>query len=296
MWKKIKEIIKIRNKEKAVFKYAKDYLESGFYCFENHSIKPFCGNWVRHLITSNIHFVYHSNSQKGKNQVKRAKNLEYTIGSDKYVIILSDIVVGFYKSDYLFQRAKNSFQLSNDLPYPTVRIDGFNDEKKSIIMQKAIGNKYGDRLHDSIVINKLFEYACMSPIRVDQNGKGLYLQHRDAWRQNIVWLDDKDFVFIDLDTIGYGPLFFDIIYYCSMTREMTLNEISSIIVNKKEYIKRIYKRFDIKVDNNFLDEIFYRYALVFVNQGKYLNNLDFLLHGNTIKYEKTNRLLSNMNN
>ena len=262
-----KSIIK-RKTENKVFGCAKKYLKRGIYIFENKKIMPL-KNKKYLLRIYKIHIVFCNKSEK------EYSSIEYDHGSDKYIVLLDECVVAFFKSEYLYNRAKESYlRYKNKIVYPIAKTIGFDDNNRTVIMERIYGRQYHDRDHDMMVISELFKYALLSPIKKDCGEKCYYLQHSDAWRDNIIWQNDSSFVFIDTDLFSYKPLLFDIIYYCEMSG-MSLEEIVLILTDNYCYFEKIYKRFNLTVDTNFLDLVFYDFAYEFIRMGNYLNNINF---------------------
>ena len=142
-------------------------------------------------------------------------------------------------------------------------------------MQRIHGNHFSDIEHDDLVIRLLFEYAVESPIRSNDNGNCLYLQHGDVKRNNVLWINASNFVFIDIDNISYRPLLFDVLHYCAMAG-MNLDEILSILDLHKSSIKKMFFRCDYCFDENYLDFVFYNYVLFFVRLGDCFDDVAFL--------------------
>lgn len=286
---------KNRKKEKRIFLCAKKYLKPGLYCCQNSMIRKINFKDIR---LQNV-FSYYVKFNNGKsrligNQIFEYTNAEYTFGYGKDVFIFDDIVVGFYKRHEFFEMSKNNYQKHIKASvYPFVKVISFNDAEESVIMQKVIGVHYNDKKHDDYLIEKLFLYALESPICVSDNGEYTYLQHGDMKRENTIWTDENTFIFIDLDGTSYLPLFFDILHYCAMIN-MNLDEIINVIDSHLLIVKQVFGKFNLSIYNNYLDFIFYYYALFFARLGDCFEDIAFLTDADLSAFPKTNGLLHSL--
>ena len=234
--------------------------------------------------------------------IKKIKQNYYNItcakrisGYGKDIYIFKAYVVGYFKSTQQYLLARNNYRQFSDLfVYPVINNLVFNDRWETVRMERVIGKQFEDRMHDDIVINKLFEYALDSPYRVEKNGETTYLQHGDAKRGNIIWKDSQEFVFIDLDGISYLPVLFDILHYCAMAK-MTYNDILNILESNITLIKELFEKCKLEYNNNYLDYIFYHYSLYFFRLGNCYDDIAFLNIENTKSLPKTNALMGILN-
>ena len=163
--------------------------------------------------------------------------------------------------------------------------------KNYIIMERVNGDQHDDKEHDQLVISKLFEYAIESPMQKSETYEITYLQHGDVKRNNILWTNVNDFVFIDIDNISYRPLLFDVLHYCAMAG-MNLDEVLKVLDLHKHSIKKLFLRCDICFGNDYLDLIFYDYTMFFVRLGDCYEDIAFLINGETDSYPRTEDLLN----
>ena len=138
----------------------------------------------------------------------------------------------------IYERAKKSYKEyeSNGL-LPVVDIIAFNDAHCSVTMKRINGAKYKDVQHMSIVIDFLFEYAKQALLFSKDNDEYLYFQHGDMKVDNIIWIDDTNYVFIDLDNMGYHPLLYDVLHLC-YSLNLTLSNISEILEANSKKIQK----------------------------------------------------------
>lgn len=286
---------KNRKTDKKIFLFAKKYLKPGIYCFNDSNIRKISLHNINphNMFNCFVRFRAGKSGSSG-NQFQNYTEAEYTFGYGKDIFIFSDIAVGFYKTHELFEKSKNNYQnYKQAFVYPAVKVLSFIDEDESVIMEKACGVQYRDKKHDDYLIDKLFLYALESPIFIKDNGECTYLQHGDMKRENTVWTDENKFIFIDLDGMSYLPLFFDILHYCAMIG-MNLEEIIHVIESHGSIVGQVMGRFNFSEENNYLDFIFYYYALFFTRLGDCFEDISFLLDADLSYFPMTYELLREM--
>ena len=296
--RKAENFLKKRNNrktDKKIFQLAKIHLKPGLYCFTDSKIKKIS---IHNINLHNMFncFVKLSSGKNGSsvNRFQKYTEAEYAFGYGKDIFIFSDIAVGFYKTHELFEKSKNNYQnYKQAFVYPVVKVLSFIDEDESVIMEKACGVQYCDKKHDDYLIDKLFSYALASPVIIKDNGECAYLQHGDIKRENTVWTDENKFIFIDLDGMSYLPLFFDILHYCSMIG-MNLDEIIIVIESHGSIVGQVLSKFNISEENNYLDFIFYYYAVFFMRLGDCFEDISFLLDADLSCFPMTYELLRRM--
>ena len=286
-------IKKKRRKEKELFHNAKLYLKSGLYFFEDAGFSLFS------FRSFNLHRFFHLyfnlyNTRTRFDFLSKSKYAEYKYGFAKDLFLYEKHAVGFFKKVEFYEKAKMNYQnYYSGFPYSVVNVIGFDDERKTIVMEKVNGVQYDDKEHDQLVVDKLFEYALESPIYKSKSYGITHLQHGDAKRNNVLWINASNFVFIDIDNISYRPLLFDVLHYCAMAG-MNLDEILSILDLHKSSIKKMFFRCDYCFDENYLDFIFYNYVLFFVRLGDCFDDVAFLSERDISSFPNTNKLISNI--
>jgi thiamine kinase-like enzyme len=158
-------------------------------------------------------------------------------------------------------------------------------------MSRVYGVTYQDQRHDSIVIKKLLLMATQAKNKQDKEGNLLYLQHGDANRANIIWTDESNFVFIDLDNISYYHPLLDVFHYLCMAG-YDLDGIVDLLNQNHDLLKKVCIKSGINDMDNPLDTLFYRYVLHYLrNVGGCYEDFRFLTCENTLLYPQTNKLL-----
>lgn len=219
----------------------------------------------------------------------------FSSGMNKTVLLTNEYVYGFYNEEKWYRWAKSSYEkYYNQFNYPCVKILGFNDDKKLIIMKRVEGKVYMDRVHDEHIVQNLLYFNLESVIEENANKEVLCLQHGDAKYDNLIWDEESlKFSFIDLDGIQFLPPLFDVFYYLN-SRGYNLQDIEMLIEKNKSMVIRIYQKAHIADECNPLDILFYRYVLKFKEWGVYLGNFRFLTHSCEIDYPITGKLLKDM--
>ena len=291
--KRLKKIKKTRTDKRRMFQLVKRFLLPGMYVFKDN-------NNVESLTKCNFSFCRIAEftflNVRGDSTFIKQYNISlssfanYSFGLSKEVYKFNDYVAGFYKNRNRYLESKsNYYSYVDDLCYPVVDIIAFDDKNNCVIMDLVKGKQYKDKVHDKIIIEKLFEYAVDSPVNTDNN-ELTYLQHGDAKRNNVIWIDEERFIFIDLDGVSYKPMLFDVLHYCAMA-EMTLNDVEAILNSNKKTAERLFNRFKLCFDEKTLDKVLFDYVMFFVRLGDCYEDIDFLFCGDTMKYPKTNELL-----
>ena len=153
--------------------------------------------------------------------------------------MLNGYAAGYYYEQRSYERAKKAYErLENTKELPVVDIIAFNDSDCSVIMERACGTQFFDRQHIDTVAAFLCEYAGKAPAIIN-NDDYLYLQHGDMKAGNIIWTEDTNYVFIDLDNIGYYPVLYDVLHLCYSLR-MSLCEITEGLKANSESIKVMF--------------------------------------------------------
>jgi hypothetical protein len=279
---------KKRKNELALLKYIRKCMESGIYTFHGNRIekdKSHILSVYNYLIVNFRKKIVYCNIT-----LKKSSFAEFKCGYSKKTFLFDKYAIGFYHRKELFELAeKNCCDYLNDLNYPIVKIICFNKINYSVLMENISGIQYNDRLHDYVIIKHLFKYALSAKCCID-DGVCKYIQHGDVKPNNIIWLQDNRFVFIDLDEIGFKPLLFDILHYCAMSN-MSLEDIIIILENNTTSIVKILSNFGLGFDSDSIDTIFYEYVMFFVQLDDCYEDIEFLTHGDAKRFTRTNTLL-----
>lgn len=199
-------------------------------------------------------------------------SVQYDSGEGKDIILLEDYAIGFYYEQRIYERAKRFYEeFKYKAALPFADIVSFCDTDRSVIMERINGIQYYDKEHICLVIDYLCRYAQTAPSIFKDNG-WRYLQHGDMQARNIIWTDDTDYVFIDLDNLGYHPLMYDVLHLC-FSVNMSLRAITETIESNSEIIKVIFDRFGIDFNNNYLDSIYFEYVNHYYKMGKFFEDI-----------------------
>lgn len=225
-----------------------------------------------------------------KEKYEQLSEIEYNYGCGKIVILTEDKAYGFFKSEKAFYHAKDNYnRYSNDFNYSFART-GFDDNKKVVIMDRIIGTVHNDEYFDRAIIKKLLENAINSKVCTGLNGEAKYVQHGDAARLNVIWNDEEDPVFIDLDNIGYYPPLLDVFHYLCMA-DYSLEQILLLLKENESLVNAICQKCNIAVDNNPIDRLLYGYVKHYTDNGICYEDFAFANENNTKEFPLTNSLL-----
>lgn len=277
-----------------MFRYVKPFLKTGIYIFDKKNIQQIVLSDCKLSKSIKYHLKL---SRKNKliklNKMTLSSYADYSYGFAKDLFLFKEYAVGYFKDYSLYIKAKTNYIDNIEyLVYPVVNILSFDDANCLVIMERIEGVQYEDRNHDYCVIKRLFEYALESPTKVEKDEYS-YLQHGDAKRNNIIWIDENNFVFIDLDNISYRPILFDVLHYCAMVN-MSLDEIVLILNDNISLIEMLLSKFGLAFSEESLDYIFYCYARFFIRLGDCYEDIDFLMHKKLDSFPKTEKLLSKL--
>ena len=146
--------------------------------------------------------------------------------SRKIICLYNDVVVSYYSSSRE-QWFDNVQQYIDKIPYPKSRYILIDKSKHIIICERVLGKDIIDLEHAAICaeemlscmalkykLNDYFQDICYEQYEKTLNKHGISkffscVQHGDASIHNVLWLDDNNFKFIDLDTISVQPLLYD---------------------------------------------------------------------------------------
>lgn len=145
---------------------------------------------------------------------KKAKMVEgiYHRGTYKKCLCDKKSVIAYCPNDDIYtMNRKNYLEFSKDFPYPFAKTFYFDDINHLICSEYIKGNSGRDREHLLLWATKILKLAKSAKHYFNDNTL-YYVQHGDAWFDNIIWIDERNFVYIDLDRIGYWPALYDLIY------------------------------------------------------------------------------------
>ena len=270
-----------RKREKRAFNVVKDYLKTGFYYF-SYREKIIRKIRTKEFFSKIIFSTFFNFSKTNGN----ATTKKFTSGFGKYVFINENICLCVpYTNELYYFAKKNYVKNAPFLSYPMAKIINFNDSRCYFEMEKIDGVRFFNREHDLIVLEVMLKQALILP--VDYSNKTM-LQHSDAKRNNVIWKDDKTFVFIDLDGISYYPILFDYIHYASSII-VNIDDFMSLLQNHYSLISNVLSRFGIDYKGiRSLDIVFYNYVLWYKTNCEsltddylFLSKLDKTLFPNT---------------
>lgn len=259
---KIKAKIKLTLRCLREFKLIKPILEKGHYSFNGKEI---------HKTHNSFGFLYNvSNKNKYSETITNAKVMR---GKYKLCLITSDYTYAFLLKRDLFFNTKNKCEkFYNNLNYPKIKIIDFNEKYALIKMETAKGQRFNDDEHKNKILEKLINFYKEITI-FKQESILTCVQHGDVTWGNIIWQNENDFVFIDLDSISIKPLFYDLFYFISLNMGglKTLLQISDKLVNEFE---EIFNKYNLHFEKQDLD----KYLSLFVLSWKNNKNFNFIIN------------------
>lgn len=277
-----------KRSEAKTFKVLKRHLKSGFYYF------PFGKNTIKKadkklFLPKNIlhlHFTFNKNGN--------LTELEFANGHGKAVLLNGNNAYGYYYNKQGYEMAKNSFMAFYDkFNYPCVSGISFDDNLNLIKMDRINGRVYKDDFHDEIIIKKILECVAEAQTECGDSGEIRFLQHADANRVNVLWREDNDFVFIDLDNIQYCTPMMDVFHYLNAAN-YTLEKTIELLNKNIRLLEQICVKAKIDINGNFLDELLYGYVRHYKKMGTFYEDFKFLNSKNTKPFPKTNALLGSI--
>ena len=283
MLKVIKNQIKTLIKQRNIFRLAEEHVESGFYCFlpENKICKV-------SKINKMTFPIYYVSKRKRHGTLSQ---LSYSWGGDKDLLFFNDYVYAYFRNIGQYNYAKKNYRRIELLNYPHCNYELFDDSKKMIRMNKVTGCHFVDHAHDMLLIKKLFVYALNAVSKIDDDGMLKCVQHRDVRRCNVMWVNDEEFFFIDLDCIGFASLLFDVIHYCN-DNHYHLEELLNIFRENETVFNQIIEKYQSYLGENPLDQIFYDYSSFYKRIGRHYDSLLIFSSDLMSQFPKTQMLLS----
>lgn len=145
----------------------------------------------------------------------KGKNTSFRLisGTEKINFITERIVVSqFINQDINLELIHN--RIETYLPkllLPHSDYLHFDLEKKEIITNYVSGSSFSDAIHTAKLMNMLVNRGLISEATMLGGHVKclLFVQHGDAYGNNIIWQDDDNFVCIDNENVGLYPAFYD---------------------------------------------------------------------------------------
>ena len=216
--------------------------------------------------------VYGCKKKRNELFPKKYSYLKFDYGMEKIVILSQDFVYAFFNKRESYKISKDSFVAYYKLfNYPCVQGLNYADSKKCLIMNKVEGEVKISYHYDISLIESLCKYLLNAHTIINMKNEVLFLQHGDVKRENVLW-DKKEHCFIDLDCLGYFPPFFDVLHYLEYAK-YSLKDIISFLQYNYEVLIEICKRANINTEQNCLDEIFYKYLLLYKENSLCLEDI-----------------------
>ena len=257
---KVKEYIKLRRYERYLLLLFSRYLKGGFFyiCFKERKVaKP----TIRDIFSKkvfHIHFLFHKNKAGFDNVLFSEGGLKYVLLFPSYVVCIPydsrELNIGAITT---YNRCKLvALKCLPLFPYPFAKIYHFEDDIKHYYMERIFGVHKNDFSHNQMMIVFLLKLSLECPIDKNNN---TYIQHGDAKPDSILWVDERP-IFIDLDSVNYYPLLFDVVHFAAIS-EVGVNELISIIISNLNLLNDLLLKFEIKYKGlTTLDVIFCNYV------------------------------------
>ena len=290
-------LLEARNEARA-FRCARMFLRKGFYYIQpnKNEIKHFDKKAFSIPNIFHWHICWRTGLQykEFSSLIKEfdKKTINYGVGGGKIVLMTQDKACGFYNTEKGYSGAKKSY-INNyhSFNYPCVQNICFFDKIHCIVMDRIIGNICSDYSCDRKLIKKMLEWHITAKTYTTQSGDIMFLQHGDASRRNVLWVQNNP-IFIDLDNIGYYPPLLDVFHYCCSI--FNFNQIISILMENDELIKAICKKSEIDINTNYYDTLLLKYVNHYVKMNACFEDFKFLTVHNTKDYPKTNLVLQSI--
>lgn len=147
----------------------------------------------------------------------RGKHVSFTIitGTEKIIFTTDTIVISqFLDAKTSIELIKNRVELY--LPkflLPHSDYLSFDVRKKEIVTSFVPGESFSDEFHTDRLMNSLVSAGLRSEVIKGGKNKDclLFIQHGDAYGNNVIWQDDDHFKCIDNENVGLYPAFYDAI-------------------------------------------------------------------------------------
>lgn len=240
-------IINFRRNNYRKIKKFKRFIKNGFYYFDEKSISK---NWVGST-KSRIINTYLVFSAFKRTQLTTG---EFFQGTYKIVFCSKGFVISYCNNIEIYQMNKNNYQLySSVFPYPYAKTLCFDDKNQIICSEYIAGKKYGDVEHLLVWAYYVIRKTYNTEFVIKENAI-YYIQHGDAWFGNVIWTNDRTFVYIDLDRMGYWPALYDIVYGLTVALK---EEAFSLIENELyDEISCLFEHMGFHFSIAFLDDAY----------------------------------------
>ena len=252
-------------KEHYKIKQLKYLLSNGLYIFYNNQIfkAPFNVHffakrffvWSKFKIDSNTNLFFQNQGCK-KQMVVKGSNYTYC----------------FYKDKESFLEAKSSYdKYAHLINYPLAKIFGFYEKNLCCKMETIYGYESSPHNRETI-FNYLIGYAANSKV-IHQEGWYYSLQHGDVKDQNIIFESENNFRFIDLDSIGPKPIFYDVVEYLVLTN-YPFDKFLELLKNNKSSLIICLKNIGLDYDYSTLDIVLLKCCMLFSKKAcaYFINN------------------------
>lgn len=224
-----------------------------------------------------LRFNFHS----GK--LGKCSEVEYRKGDYKTVILTSSEAFCFYGSAKHFEIAKNRYEsFSASLPFPYAKVLGFDSKDRYAKSALIKGEVRLDEEHIALALSSLLSFGLNAPI--DKRSQ-TYLQHGDANAYNILWTNESEFAFIDLDDIGYHPIledFFDLFASANLSGSW----LRCFCKKESKALQSLLARFDKPYSDDMLDELLSSWATRKCASPWGFSKMEFLLLDETASFPK----------
>ena len=199
--------------------------------------QPVCAYSRRDLLA--VKFFIFSIKKDGKNLFSVGMGRFFT-GTYKICFFNGDKLFSYCRNKNVYLMNKiNYLTYTPNCPYPYAKNIWYNDKKRFICSEFIQGETFKDRKHLIFWAKTVLKMACKAISKIE-GGFLYYVQHGDAWYENVKWQGDR-FTYIDLDRIGFWPALYDIIYGLTVAFN---NEAFDII--EKELFNDINELFTLK--------------------------------------------------
>lgn len=257
----LKEIIKTRRKRRELLNFFVTYLRNGIYYYDGFHLskRPHGSSFCKNIYQM---FVVFSLKQK---RMQLADAI-ITQGTYKKCILLGDVLYSFCLDKSIYERNKRNYlQISDFFPYPFAKTLSFDDDKQLICVEYVVGKTFNDREHLIRWAKCVLNDSCKAKSET-RNGVTYYIQHGDAWYQNIIWYSETDFKFIDLDNIGMWPAFYDLIL--CLTVSFGSNAFSIIENDLMDEVRHLCQSKEIVLKDHWLDRYYYEFVKIWLQRER----------------------------
>lgn len=221
----------------------KKYIKNGIYYFDGKNLdKKFLGESCKSEKIAQRVIVFNF---KNEGEILRGGGKK---GTYKNCLYSGDKIYQYCSDKSIYKMNKTNYQMyANFCLYPYAKTYWYNDKRQMICSEFVFGKIYNDKEHLLFWARSVLQIAQTVDYEI-REGVLYYIQHGDAWFENIIWRNDFDFVYIDLDRLGLWPALYDVIY--GLLVAFGKDAFLIIENNLYSYIKKlfIYKGLDFTVE------------------------------------------------